>query len=415
MSRTADEPPAAVRGVRVLRRLLREEAFDLRELDLAAFRDWLSRHLARWRRDSIFQARARIRDRRRDHPELRLLESEHRRAARADAASDAYPELQRLERAIRGAEQAVAGLNGAAERRTMAERAALRAKRDAFRDDLRRLQEERRTRIRSSPERRKLLRLDRNLRRLRASLGLDEREAAVARLLRERGRRGGGAGRAFEATTEDLVRCLVCPEVAGSDRVRPSGDVRVLRGVTLGAAKVELDRVVVRVVPGAAVEVLAVAEAKRNINDLAHGFRRRQEDLAWLTGGAGSGNVEYRTRMFPSGQFDREVIHEERGESFRFGPGSFRRFRRDPDTGLFLDRLYLVSRPGPVWGVSSAALSKINHRVATDERWDPDDEAYLVELHEWCRSLAGRCETPDLLRLLAEGADRAKRLILILG
>jgi len=414
MKQTAHEPQAAACGARVLRRILREETSDLRALDLAGFREWLAGHLARWQRDPVFQARSRIRDFRRGCPDLRSVERDLRRAARADAASDAYPRLWQLEQAIRGAEQAVAGLTEAVKRAPAGEVARLRTKRDAFRAELRDFKAERRSLARSSDERRALRRVEAKLRRLRASLGLDEQEADLARLLRERGRRGGGAGRSFETTAEVAVRRFVLPEVVGKTGGASSGGVRILRGVTLGAAKVELDRVVVRERGENTVDVLAVIEAKRNINDLAHGLRRRQEDLAWLTGDP-TGAADLRTKTFPAGRFDREVVHEQDGEAFRFGPASFRRFRRDAATRLFLDRLYLVSRQGMVWGVSSAALAKIGHRVATDERWTSDDETYLGELFAWCRSLAGDFESPDLLRLYAGDATRAKRLIMVDG
>src|SRR4051794_41918216 len=54
--------------------------FDLRTLDLAGFRRWLNLHLARWASDPAFVQRARVRDLRRAHPDLRPLEEDHRRA-----------------------------------------------------------------------------------------------------------------------------------------------------------------------------------------------------------------------------------------------------------------------------------------------------------------------------------------------
>jgi len=160
--------------------------------------------------------------------------------------------------------------------------------------------------------------------------------------------------------------------------------------------------------------VLALVEAKRNPNDLGHGFRRRQENLAWLTGDeAGYDPAAYRTRRFPSGHFDRAAVHERDGERHVLSRESFRRFARDPGTGMFLDHLYLVTRPGAVWGLGAAALSRIAHRVATDERWEPESDAYLRRLLRWCRSLAHEVETPDVLRLYAAGEARARQLLLV--
>lgn len=191
--------------------------------------------------------------------------------------------------------------------------------------------------------------------------------------------------------------------------------MRVLQGVTLGAARMEIDQLLVRCSGDAdePVEVLALVEVKRNVNDLAHGFGLRQENLAWLTGDEARYDPEaYRTSSFPEGRFDR-AIHESGGERYVFDAGSFRRFRPDPATGLLLDGLYLVTRPGAIWGVASAALARIAYRVSTDERWAPENEAYLRKLLEWCRSLAHGVETPDVLRTYAAAQDRAQQLLLL--
>ena len=186
--------------------------------------------------------------------------------------------------------------------------------------------------------------------------------------------------------------------------------------MTLGAARTEIDLLAVRpaAAPDEPAEVLALAEAKRNLNDLGHGFRRRQENLAWLTGDEGGYDpAAYRTRSFPTGRFDRSAVHERDGVRTLLTRESFRHFARDPESGLFLDRLHLVTRPGPVWGLSAAALSRIAHRVSTDERWEPGSEAYLRRLQRWCRSLAHDVETPDVLRLYAASDERARHVLLV--
>jgi len=107
-------------------------------------------------------------------------------------------------------------------------------------------------------------------------------------------------------------------------------------------------------------QVLAVVEVKRNLNDLAHGFGLRQENLAWLTGDTAHYDPgQCRTTYFRSGHFDREAIHQQDGDSFVFARSSFSRFRRDPAAGLFLDRLCFITRAGTMWGVSTAALARL--------------------------------------------------------
>src|SRR5262249_23660978 len=109
----APPPAASRRGVRALRRLLREQTFDLRNLDVGGFRRWLDVRLERWRQDPVFAQRARVRDLRRAHPQLPALEQEHRRAARAEAASAHYTRLRRLEQELLDADNAVSGLTTA--------------------------------------------------------------------------------------------------------------------------------------------------------------------------------------------------------------------------------------------------------------------------------------------------------------
>src|SRR5205085_9755144 len=134
--------------------------------------------------------------------------------------------------------------------------------------------------------------------------------------------------RALALTERHILPDLLRARADGASDRR----VRILRRVTLGAARVEFDQLVVRV-PAAAgrpVQVLAAVEVKKNINDLAHGFRLRQENLAWLTGDAGGYDPAlYRTGHFRSGHFDRPAEHREGGDAFLFAPGSFRRFRRE--------------------------------------------------------------------------------------
>jgi hypothetical protein len=398
-----------IRDPDALRRLVAERTFDLRALDLLCFRRWVSVQFPYWQADPLFAQRARIRDLRKAHPELRRLKREMRRAAEADAATPQAARLGEVEKTLRNAEKAVAGLTSALEHADDATRLALEAKREAFRRRLRNLEEEWAQLARSSPERQCLLRAAADYDRLRSAIGLDHEEARLRELLTEKGRRAGDAGEQFEERARAITVRHIVPEV-GAD----GGDLHVLNGVRLGAAGVELDFAVVRrpAGPDESVEVLAVVEAKRNINDLAHGFRRRQVDLAWLTGDAGAYDpADHRTGHFTSGDFDRPAVHWQDGQAFLFGPGSFQLFAREMVNGHFLSRLYLVTRAGPIWGVSGAALARISFRAATDVDWNPDDESYLSRFHAWCRSIAGPVETPEVLKTYLADVDRCRQII----
>jgi hypothetical protein len=415
-SRTSDRVGSTlhvVRGTRALRRLL-QEAVDLRELDVEGFRRWLTHELPFWAQDPAFVQRASIRDLRRAHPELLALERTHHRAAAADEASPRAARLLQVEEELLRTGKAIAGLSAALERSAPGRQPNLRRKLADFQARQRELRREQELLIRASPARQELLRVREELRRLRSRLGLERAEAELAELLLDQGRRSGHSGGSFEQQALSLTWHTIVPDLLG--RTGATARLRVLTGVGLGAARTELDQLLIRAPrqPGQPVEVLALVEVKRNLNDLAHGFRRRQENLAWFTGETGRYDPgEYRTRYFRSGHFDREAVHEQEGERFVFTRGSFRLFRREPGGGPFLRRLYFITRAGPLAGVSASALSRIRHRVATDERWQPDSEAYLRELLRWCQSLAEPLEAPDVLRLYGSVPGRSRQVLVV--
>ena len=395
---------AVARGADVLGEVLRERTTDLRRVGLDEFRDWLLRQLPGWRLDPVFAQRERIRDVRRASPRLRVLERERRRAARADADSPEGARLRQVEEELRGVVSAVEGLTGALEDADEERRASLREKLDDFRARRAALDAERDERIAASPERALLMRLDAELERLRDESGVGAEEARLDEMMRAQGRRSGRAGGGFEAAALRAVHEHLLPELG-------DGPLTVLIGVTLGTARTELDQVIVRGSGETPVEVLAVVEAKRNPNDVAHGFTRRQADLAWLSGErAAYDPARHVTRHFPTGHFGR-AEHEEDGARFIFDPTSFRRFR--PENGHYLAGLYFVTRATPLAGLSGAALGRLRHRAATDERFAPADDAYLADLLSWCRTLAEPIETPDVLALYAADLKRARQILFL--
>ena len=397
------------RGAENLERLLREQTWDFRGLDLTGFRAWLDRLLVRWEQDPVFRQRSVIRALRRSHPELRQLERTHRAATAVDAASPSSARLREVERAAADVAKAVAGLTAALAAAAPDRRDGLSTKLDAFRARLRDLESERAALTQTATERQALLRAESLLQCVRSATGLAAEETRLTDLLTARGRRAGRVGDTFEDDVAAAVVRDIVPELA------TGRDVRLLRRVRLGAAGIEFDALVARVPDaGGVAEVLAAVEAKRDVNGVAHGFLRRQADLAWLTGEAGAYDpAVFRTRAFPTGHFDRAAGHTDVGSIVRFGPGSFAGFRRDIGAGWFLDRLYLATRAGPLWGLSPAALARVSSWVATDEDFDPNDPNDLADLQRRCRVLAGPVEAPDVLRTFASNPDRARQVLLV--
>lgn len=397
-----------------LRNLLTGQCRELRKAQTGAFRDWLAPLIDRWQRNPAFQIRVEIRDIRHNSPLLIQLEQELRLAERQDREALDFAELTQTERELANTAKAIQGLQQARqEAQDDRRKQALEEKLSQFLSRHQQLERGMAELIAANPQRQRLLQLREQLDRLRQQLGLVEREERLAALLKQGGRHSGQAGEDFETRAVEATHRFILPRL--QDAATPPGRLRVLTGVTLGAARLELDQLVIRLPDNEndAVQVLALVESKRNINDLAQGFRQRQENLAWLTGDSQGYDPElYRNRQFPDGHFDREVRWEQDGQTFRFRPESFRLFRRD-ESGHFLERLYFITRPGPLWGISSAGLSRIQYRVATDTQWQPDDEGYLQTLLHWCQELTEPLETPDLLRLYAESPARAGQIILL--
>lgn len=335
---------------------------DVRRVGPAGFARWLERRVAHWQRDPVFAQRCRIRDLRSAHPRLTELETQRRQAQELDRQTPQFERLAEVQEQLLRTAKAIAGLSRVAGR---AEKLAAFQKRRAH------LLEEEAALIAASPPRRHLLAVQAELRHYRDQIGLSAEEANLIRLLRASGRRSGQRGREFEERTQVALK----QHFPGAD---------LLPGVTLGATDTEIDTLVV--LPGP--EVVAVVESKRNPNDLAHGARLRQANLEWLQGAF---KESYRNRHYPEGLFTRA---DHRG--YHFTPASFTRAE-----------LWLVSRRGPLWGMSSAALSRLAYRVSVDERPDPE------RLRRWCQKLTSDWETPDLLRAYARDSHLARRLLLV--
>lgn len=347
---------------------LQERTWDLRCQDLAGFRKWLGARLESWFRDPVFRQRARIRDLRRQHPELLLLEAQVREARRALLESAEQPRVASLERELHKATRAVQGLTEA-----LPEHPHVEAKLAFFRQKRERVSGELREARGPLPE------LETRLHNLNRKLGIAEEEAILAELLRSVGSQPARQGKAFEVEALELSERLLLPE---------TGAEAILTGVTLGAADTEFDQVLVR--GTRPVQVLAVVEVKRNPNDLARGWQKRGESLAWLQGRL-EDPERFRTASHPTGRFEG---YEHRG--YHFDPTSFQE----------VGELHLVSRPGPLWGADGRALARMAFRLSTDVRLKANEK-----FRQWCLGLTHPCETPDLLARYAQGP--ADRLILL--
>ncbi len=393
------------RGQDALREKIAGCPIDLKTASLDEFREWLRLRVEEHSRQPAFRQQLAIRDLVRENRDK--LRRRERNLEKAEAAYQAHANrtaLEQLESKFEGLERAVIGLTQA-----VAEGRADAAKLHDFQLQLANAYEQHSDLIDVTPERKKRDRAASSLARFREEIGLEEAERTLTELRRKRGGQVGKSGRAFESVTEEAIRREVFPDLGNADKLD------YLSGVTLDSARAELDGVIIARDSSAEIaSVLAIVEAKRNINDLADGFLMRQENLAWLTGDAdGYDEAEYRTRIYEAGHFDRVSEHAEDGETDRFDTSSFQSFERDISSGHFLHGLYFATRDRPLLGVTPGELAKILHRVASDPNFDFDRPTVLRRYHKWAHEMVGPFQTVDLLKIYATDPQLADHILLI--
>lgn len=374
----------------------------LHEMSLPQFRHWLECRIEEASRRDMFRQRQLIRDIKREH--ARRL---RQRGQRLDEARQAYEgsttakEYEQLLSEAEGLSKAVSGLQQAVN----AGRAEP-AKLQEYEQRLELLQQQ----ISESEfsEKRALDRAQASFDKLRDEIGLTQAEQKLDEIGTQRGKSSTGAGSRFEAISSEATYKLIVPSLDF-----PKDEVAVLHGATLGCARGEIDQIVVFNLDADVVRVEAVIEAKRNINDLAHGFRLRQENLAWFVGDSSGFNAEqYRTDRFPNGVFEGTVCHNEQAREFCFDRSSFSLFESTDQNGYRTDRLYFVTEQRPLLGTTTAELGRILHRAATDPKFKIESDSNLKKFREWALEFVAEFQSLDVLELYA-GAGLPGNIIMI--
>lgn len=405
------------RGVRALRRHLKTRLFDLRRADFVSFKSWLTNQIPYWQRSATFDARCKIRELRRANPNLIDLERETAKHLKAFEASPAFAQTESLKKSIYDANKAIEGLTKARDNASSDKRDALNEKLADF--ETRRTQSENdlASLATKHAEKADYDTSVAQLEKLKDKLGVTQAEQHLREVQHQRGRSSGKSGTSFEETSRQVVeQHIVSDFIRATTSEESRSRIRILSSVTLGAARAEIDQMVVRLPRGQSlvVEVLAMVEAKRNINDLDIGFRHRQSNLAWFTGDQDAYDSEsYRTAKYPTGHFEGTATHEENGDEYQFNISSFRHFRREPLSGHFLDRLYFITTPGRLFGMSSDEMSRLQHRCCTDFEFDLKNDAYLNDLWKWARELPSEFEGPDVFETYTSSPKWGRNLLLV--
>ena len=379
-------------GPDVLANYLAFNQVDLHALDLEGFRAWLAARIKEQERNVVFRQMCLIRDIvRRNQRRIQSCTEVLDEARIAFLESTHFEALERLALQIDRLQKGVNGLTIAVNQGR-----ADPQKLEDFKQALEHRQRSFLELVACSPEKQHFDLAQAALGRLREEIGLTREEAHLKNLQRERGRRTGTAGRRFEEAASEVIEQFIRPELLES-RTR----IECLRRVTLGSARAEFDFLIVGVTPGrTSVDALAVVEAKRNVNDVAAGFRRRQENLAWFTGDVDGYDLNrYRTRFYLTGHFDRLVQHQQDGRDYAFDRNSFQRFRRDPETGYFLSGLYFVAGTQPLVGVGRGELHRILHWVAVDPTFDLANDAVIRRYWQRVLSVIERLQSRAVLEI----------------
>ncbi len=404
-------------GQAFLRDFLADNSIDFKTFTVDSFREWLSKEIQRKERDLVFRKRCEMRDIRKEHLSiLRSLNFTHRERKTSFEASPYAKRLEEIARERVGAERALEGLGNAVEKATGEKRAAMERKLVGFQSKLSALDEEETQILTQTPEKARLDEAELALNRYREDIGLVALEEEILLLNKEQARHTNRAGTRFEDVCRAFAEAEMLPQLKErGDSIEP-GRIFILGGVTLGIAHTEIDNIIVRVAddPKEPVEVLAVVEAKRNINDVASGFFMRQQNLGFLTNNDTMYEPErYITKVFREGRFDKPAVHKEHDREFCFSVDSFRHFSPEQGVGYFVDRLYFVVQKRKLLGADSGFLSRIMHRVSTDANFDLNDDAYLRSLHQWILETLPPLQTRDVMEYYAQNEAWAKQFFVL--
>ncbi len=395
---------------------LEEPCFTLHETNEKDFQKWLIRESSFRQRDEHFQKRVQIRDLRKKHQSSLDQANELCRESKESYEKSPHKEkLEKLLLQIENREKALVGLEKAVQDRQGDKRKASEEKLAHFQKELEVWQQEKTQLLKLTPEKLKWEKALLKLANLKEKIGLTQAKADLEKLNKSLGRRMGSTGDAFEEQCRTFVRQIFFSVLAKRDPKfrRNYKKMHILRGVSLGCARAELDYVVVaKKREKEPVTVYAIVEAKRNINNMAESFSIRQENIAWFTKTEKDYPAElYRTKVFTKGHFDKEAIHKVQDEEFLFAPSSFDLFKKDPSTGHFMDRLFFICAKRYLMGMSPGDYSKIMYRISTDMEFDLEDEEYVRKLLGWSKENISPWVTYDLLKIYASKESWAQQII----
>lgn len=377
---------------------------DMQRMDATGFRRWLAAQIRYKKNDDVFWQRCQIRELRKKHrQQLFSLERSVTDTEIAYNASATKQAIEETEYAITGAEKAITGLSAAVTQRKGEKLQACQQKLELYRQKISELRQQYQKLLKNTPEKTAFIEAESKLEHFKQQIGLQTEELRLRTLLTEQSQRATASGSRYEDEVLDVVANKIIPQLGHNCRMRKQ--LRIISRVTLGCARAEIDHMVVRLpsTRNQPVQVQAIIEVKRNINDIAGGFAMRQENLHWFTGNSKQYDPQiYRTKYFNSGHFDRPAEHLENGDAYLFADKSFWLFQVDPQSGYFIDRLFFITQKRRLHGMSSEEHSKLLYRIASDVNFDLEDNRYIIDLLQWLQKTIAKIQTKDILEIYSK-------------
>eukprot|EP01102_Stenamoeba_stenopodia_P001786 TRINITY_DN11625_c0_g1_i1.p1 TRINITY_DN11625_c0_g1~~TRINITY_DN11625_c0_g1_i1.p1 ORF type:complete len:552 (-),score=136.91 TRINITY_DN11625_c0_g1_i1:24-1679(-) len=323
------------------------------------------------------------------------------------------------------------------------------------------------------PEYDELQRAKTELQTFKDLVGITQLERSLDDQLASQGNDSFKTGFGFESSSlpiaQDLISSLVTEEAMTQDVIASADEtsfsagnsmIHILSGITLGCSNAEFDYMIVRepILPDrepvgqllfqirnakkqtkidlinklATVEVLAILECKRNLNDVGRSFAHFQQTLSWFKNERELYDPSiFRTKFYTTGHFDKVHVHIGDSIAFKFDQSSFDRFRRDPASGYYIDHLYFITAyKSSLSGMHAQQKCLLEFRLATDVELDieglhlnaesstseltPAETKYFRDLLLWLKEqLSNETSTKDVFNLFATKEEWAKQIIFL--
>ncbi len=380
-----------------LEEYLAHNKVNIHTMSLDEFRSWLADRIEDASRQELFRQRLLIRDIVHQHRRsLKYRKTKLKQAEDAYRASPEASEIEELKGQLDSFGKAVVGLTSAVARND-----ASPEKLAEFEKKLEQTTTRYQSLLASCKPAIRLAAAQKSDRDFREAIGLTSAEEELERLGKERGHQSSSSGDRFEEVSRQETTNFIVPDVNPTN-----APCIVLSGATLGCARGEFDQLVITPRVGTNLyDVLAIIEAKRNINDVVHGFRMRQENLAWFCGLEGAYDPAlYRTDRFPDGRFTGTIIEQHGAQTFHFDQGSFHRFQRNHPSQPHLDHLYFVTEPRKLLGCTADELGRLLYQLATDASFDLSDARILKKFRKQALTIIDPFQTRDVLQLYLNAA-----------